>query len=105
MFARKQLFLFPALNEFVQLCFRKEVNLVHNLKTPFIPLLLEKRTPTGTVQWPLEGTVGVILCDKIYIDCCKPDSSVQQQWTCPAFEQLERKLKEIVRVRQNVSII
>ena len=99
------LFLLSALSEFVQLCFRIEVKLVHNLKTPFIPLLLEKRTPKGKVEWPLEGAVGVILGDNVYIDCCEPDSSVQQHWAGLAFKQLESKLKQIVRVRQNVSII
>ena len=67
---------------------RREVSLSDALKRPIIPLLLEDLT------WPPEGPMGTVFDQLLYIDFSKPDVSIQNEWTCPQFDQLLKKINQ-----------
>ena len=74
---------------------RREVSLADAVKKPIIPLLLEKTT------WPPEGPMSLVFTHLLYIDCCKPNTDVQNEWNegQPQMAELCKKLAAYAPVK------
>ena len=72
---------------------KREVSAADALSKPIIPLKMEK-----DMKWPPENLT-MIFAQKIYIDFCKPDESVQDDWaknpiTKELCDRLNKELKK-----------
>jgi hypothetical protein len=65
---------------------RREVSLADAIKKPIVPLLLER------MSWPPEGPMSMVFSQLLYIDFCKPDENIQNNWQCPQFDQLLQQI-------------
>ena len=73
---------------------RREVSLADAVKKPIIPLLLEKTT------WPPEGPMSLVFTHLLYIDCCKPNTDVQNEWNESQSQMVELRKKLTAYVPQ-----
>ena len=77
-----------------------EVSLSKARKKPIIPLLLEK-----PILWPPEGSMGPVFAGKLYIDFCKPNTSIQEHWHCSQFDELRQQLDALTgRTKSRVGV-
>ena len=69
---------------------RREVSLADALKRPLVPLLLEETV------WPPEGPMSLVFTHLLYINCCRPDVSIQDTWSSdlPQVQELLGKLRQ-----------
>jgi hypothetical protein len=73
--------------------FRREVSLADAIKKPIIPLKLDT-----AMKWPPEGPMSMAFSQMVYINFCKPNEDIQNDWSCPHFDELKDKIAEYLDV-------
>ena len=73
------------------------MSLADAIKKPIVPLNLESK-----MTWPPEGPMSMVFTQLVYINFCKPNEDVQNNWNCPQFTELIDKMKQHLDVPPNV---
>lgn len=68
------------------------------IKKPIVPLKLDSK-----MTWPPEGPMSMVFTQLVYINFCKPNEDVQNDWNCPQFTELIDKMKQHLDIPSNVT--
>jgi len=74
------------------------VSLADAIKKPIVPLLMEP------MSWPPEGPMSLVFAQLLYIDFCQPTTDVQDNWSCPQFDQLTKQISDHIEKPKTVRI-